>query len=193
MSSPRAALIADTAVALLAERGVRGLTHRAVDQAAGIPPGSTSNHARTRAALLETALDRLAELERGGFTAPPQSEHPRTLLAVILASGLHTALTDGRALTLARFELALEANRRPELRARYDTLGGGFRQTAAELLAAAGSSDPVGHAAHLVAWCDGLLFAAVAGSAPTRDPMAADVQEQVRLMLDALLGPAGSR
>jgi len=62
MSTPRAALIADTAIALIAERGLRGLTHRAVDEAAGLPSGSTSNLARTRAALLETALARIADL-----------------------------------------------------------------------------------------------------------------------------------
>ncbi|HLL33473.1 MAG TPA: TetR/AcrR family transcriptional regulator, partial [Streptomyces sp.] len=48
----RADLVADTALALLAERGMRGLTHRAVDEAAGLPQGSTSNVARTRQALL---------------------------------------------------------------------------------------------------------------------------------------------
>lgn len=33
----RADLVADTALALLAERGMRGLTHRAVDETAGLP------------------------------------------------------------------------------------------------------------------------------------------------------------
>ncbi|NUP52351.1 MAG: TetR family transcriptional regulator, partial [Catenulispora sp.] len=60
-------LIGDTAIALLAERGLRGLTHRAVDEAAGLPPGSTSNHARTRSALLETTFARLCRLEAEVF------------------------------------------------------------------------------------------------------------------------------
>ncbi|GAA0637739.1 hypothetical protein GCM10009535_12750 [Streptomyces thermocarboxydovorans] len=59
----RADLVADTALALLAERGMRGLTHRAVDVAAGLPQGSTSNVARTRQALLEPAVRRLADRE----------------------------------------------------------------------------------------------------------------------------------
>ncbi|MET9923041.1 TetR family transcriptional regulator, partial [Streptomyces sp. NPDC006435] len=59
----RAALIADAALALLAERGMRGLTHRAVDERAGLPQGSTSNYARTRQSLLEAAVRRLAERE----------------------------------------------------------------------------------------------------------------------------------
>ncbi len=45
----RADLVADAALALLAERGMCGLTHRAVDEAAGLPQGSTSNVARTSA------------------------------------------------------------------------------------------------------------------------------------------------
>ncbi|MBL0781565.1 TetR family transcriptional regulator, partial [Streptomyces albidoflavus] len=59
----RADRIADAALALLAERGLRGLTHRAVDEAAGLPQGSTSNHARTRLALLRTVVRRQAERE----------------------------------------------------------------------------------------------------------------------------------
>ncbi|CAM5659075.1 hypothetical protein SAURM35S_09836 [Streptomyces aurantiogriseus] len=62
-SASRADLVADTALALLAERGMRGLTHRAVDEAAGLPQGSTSNLARTRQALLELAVRRLADRE----------------------------------------------------------------------------------------------------------------------------------
>lgn len=47
---------------------MRGLTHRAVDEAAGLPQGSTSNLARTRAALLEAAVRRLAEREAAVLT-----------------------------------------------------------------------------------------------------------------------------
>ncbi|MFB7848498.1 hypothetical protein ACFC34_15810, partial [Streptomyces sp. NPDC056053] len=63
IGTSRADLIADAALALLAERGMRGLTHRAVDERAGLPQGSTSNCARTRQSLLETAVRRLAERE----------------------------------------------------------------------------------------------------------------------------------
>ncbi|MGW1931081.1 TetR/AcrR family transcriptional regulator, partial [Streptomyces sp. NPDC001919] len=59
----RADRIGDAALDLLVERGMRGLTHRAVDERAGLPQGSTSNHARTRQALLETAVRRQVQLE----------------------------------------------------------------------------------------------------------------------------------
>src|SRR5215212_7376951 len=131
---PRAELIADTALALLAERGMRGLTHRAVDEAAGLPPGSTSNHARTRAALLKAAVRRLAEREAqvlrpGEMPSPgdgPAAHHgadPLPPLADALALALHRSLTQQRDLLIARYELALEATRRPELREFYDATG----------------------------------------------------------------------
>ncbi|MER6985055.1 TetR/AcrR family transcriptional regulator, partial [Streptomyces carpinensis] len=69
--------VADAALALLAERGMRGLTHRAVDEAAGLPQGSTSNLARTRQALLDLAVRRLAERE-ARVLAPHEWPDPRT-------------------------------------------------------------------------------------------------------------------
>ncbi|WP_037577486.1 TetR/AcrR family transcriptional regulator [Phaeacidiphilus oryzae] len=189
--SERAALIADAAIALLAERGLRGLTHRAVDEAAGLPPGSTSNHARTRAALLAAALDRIAELEAGEYAPQPDggSADPRGFLVAVVAGGLCEALGPrGRALTLARLELALEAGRRPELRARYDALGAGFRGMAERLLCAAGAAEPGWAAERLVAWCDGVLFHAVAGAGAERGRSEASLRQEVETMLTALLG-----
>src|SRR5262245_42599709 len=48
----RELVLLDAAIEVLAERGTRGLTHRAVDARAGLPLGSTSNRFRTRNALL---------------------------------------------------------------------------------------------------------------------------------------------
>ena len=51
--------IADAAIHLVATRGLRGLTHRAVDAEAGLPPGSTSYYLRTRNALLTACVQRM--------------------------------------------------------------------------------------------------------------------------------------
>lgn len=168
MTSPRARLVADTAIALLAERGMRGLTHRAVDEAAGLPPGSASNLARTRAALLELTLTRLTDLERGRFTGPAgPAGGSREAIADGLGRALHAQLSgDRRRATLARYELALEATRRPGLRAIYDEAGRGFRGAACALMAAAGSPDPAAHGLRLVAFAEGLMFDAIAGAGP---------------------------
>ena len=58
----RRALIADAAISTLARDGMRGLTHRAVDRTAGLPEGSASYYFRTRQALLQATVERLAEL-----------------------------------------------------------------------------------------------------------------------------------
>lgn len=61
----RRILIADTAIAVIADVGVRGLTHRAVDAAASLATGSTSYYARSKAQLVSLTVERLASLLRG--------------------------------------------------------------------------------------------------------------------------------
>lgn len=61
----RRILIADTAIAVVAEVGIRGLTHRAVDASASLATGSTSYYARSKAQLVELTVERLASLLRG--------------------------------------------------------------------------------------------------------------------------------
>ncbi|WP_329428962.1 TetR/AcrR family transcriptional regulator [Streptosporangium sp. NBC_01495] len=187
MKSQRAELVADAAIALLVDRGMRGLTHRAVDEAAGLPPGSTSNLARTRSALLELTLARLAQLESDAFSlllGPPGPDAVEAL-AEMTAQALWTQLTVGRRWTVARYELALEATRRPELRKIYDRTGERFREPAVAILSAVGSSDPVRHGRQIIAFSEGVMFDAVigAGAEPTLDDLRLGVRELLRGML----------
>ncbi|WP_367324706.1 TetR/AcrR family transcriptional regulator [Streptomyces sp. HUAS ZL42] len=186
----RADLIADTALALLADRGMRGLTHRAVDETAGLPQGSTSNLARTRQALLELAVRRLAERE-ARVLALHEMPDPRTGGLDSLVNGLalatHRALTRNRDLTLARYELALEATRRPELRAYFDATGARFRDQLTTLVTAMGSTHPDRHVLSLVAWADGLMFSCVAGSFGARTPALEEVRAGLRELLEGML------
>ncbi|MET7902964.1 TetR/AcrR family transcriptional regulator [Streptomyces sp. NPDC005355] len=192
----RAELIADTALALLAERGMRGLTHRAVDEAAGLPLGSTSNHARTRAALLKAAVRRLAEREAQVLT-PDEMPHPGggpeaplgpDGLADALALALHRSLTAQRDLLIARYELALEATRRPELREFYDATGRGFREPLEAMMTAVGSTEPRRHAQSLVAWCEGLMFTCAAGADHDAVPDRAALRTGFRELLRGMMG-----
>ncbi|MFB6990793.1 TetR/AcrR family transcriptional regulator [Streptomyces sp. NPDC056304] len=223
--SSRADLISDAALALLAERGMRGLTHRAVDERAGLPQGSTSNYARTRQSLLEATVRRLAEREarvlvpgelpvpgsgpaeasRTGAGHDPDDgttqgrEHgaggdtrhgPRTgAQAMIdgLAPALHRYLTRHPELLVCRYELALEATRRPELREFFDVTGRQFREPLSALMTAAGSAEPERHTLSLVAWCEGLMFSCAAGSfhrsVPTEEELRTGFTELLRGML----------
>ncbi|MFF9809535.1 TetR/AcrR family transcriptional regulator [Streptomyces coeruleorubidus] len=186
----RSDLVADTALALLAERGMRGLTHRAVDEAAGLPQGSTSNLARTRQALLELTVRRLADRE-ARVLALHEMPDPRAgtgPLADALALAAHRALTRNRELTVARYELALEATRRPELRAYFDATGARFRDQLATLVTGMGSTDPARHTLSLIAWADGLMFSCVAGSFGARTPSLEEVRAGLRELLDGMLG-----
>ena len=51
----------DAALAVVADKGMKGLTHRAVDAAAELAEGTTSNYYRNRATLVDAVLDRLLD------------------------------------------------------------------------------------------------------------------------------------
>lgn len=173
---------------------MRGLTHRAVDETAGLPPGSTSNHARTRAALLETAVRRLAERDRhivspNGIAALGTDVGQ---LTEAIAVGLHALVTEHPEQLAARYELALEANRRPELRAYYDRVGiAAFREPLVALMRALGSAEPERHALSIVIWCEGVLFSCSAGSYRATAPDVATLRTSTRELLDGMLGAPG--
>lgn len=190
----RAGLIADTALTLLAERGMRGLTHRAVDERAGLPQGSTSNHARTRQALLEAAVRRLAERE-AQVLAPGElpADGAPDGVAAGLARALHRYLSGHRELLVCRYELALEATRRPELRAFYDAAGRQFREPLVALMTAAGSAEPERHALSLVAWSEGMMFACAAGSYHRSVPAEDELRTGCAELLRGMLGDRGDR
>jgi DNA-binding transcriptional regulator YbjK len=204
--SPRGRLVGDAAISVLADHGARGLTHRAVDQAAGLPPGTTSNHARTRAALLTLTLARIAELDAAdgedvATGMQPAGASPagaalagegpaRARLASAMASLLDRMITvpDVRRRVVARFELALEATRRPELRTAYNEMGGAFRAQACQLLAAAGSAQPEHDAWTLIAWLEGTAFYALAGAGTTALPTPDQLTSQLTRLLAGMCG-----
>jgi DNA-binding transcriptional regulator YbjK len=141
---------------------MRGLTHRAVDRAAGLPQGSTSYYFRTREALLEGTLERLAELSNAEL-ADVRADDLNSIAAL-----LEHWMTAGRDRMLARFELTLESTRRPALRATLEVLGAQFRTKAEILLRDAGVQDAKRRAANLVAHFDGLIFDQLAEAGPAR-------------------------
>lgn len=164
-------MIGDAAIEVIAAEGLRGLTHRAVDRRAGLPLGSTSYYARTRAALLSLTFARILELDQVAVSSGG--------LAESIAGYVAGALGPGRTRMLARYELALEATRRPELREQYDSGGAAIRRAAAEMLSAAGSPDPQRHAGLVVDWMEGTIFGVLAGAsaAPSREALVTGARE----------------
>jgi AcrR family transcriptional regulator len=211
----RRAEIADAAISTLARDGMRGLTHRAVDRAAGLPEGSASYYFRTRQALLQATVERLAELDSTdmppgtglppGTDMPPRADMPPSTgippstglpapsgqdldaFAAAAARIVESWLTSGRERQLARYELALEATRRPELRQALVTSGATIRARVASQFAAAGVRQPGERAADFVAFLDGLLFDQIAG-AGARELTSADLRAAIRALLAAVTG-----
>ena len=97
----------DGALTVLAEAGGRGLTHRAVDAAAGVPDGTTKNYFPTRDALLSAVAERILELyraaaERAAAGAPPAG---REALIALLRGLLEDVAGPGRPRLQAYLEL----------------------------------------------------------------------------------------
>ncbi|MER6948949.1 TetR family transcriptional regulator [Nonomuraea sp. NPDC000554] len=178
--------IADVAIRLLAAEGMRGLTHRAVDRAAGLPEGSTSYYFRTRQALLQATAERLAEHGAAEIAAlQEQAESSgggQDELVDAVAWLVGEWLTTGRDRQLARFELSLESTRRPELR--RVLLANRARQCTmiARLLDASGVPDADRWAGDLVAYGDGLVFDRLVTRGDTSD---------LRTKIRALLATVG--
>ncbi|MFB9207264.1 TetR/AcrR family transcriptional regulator [Nonomuraea spiralis] len=183
--------IADVAIGLLAAEGMRGLTHRAVDRAAGLPEGSTSYYFRTRQGLLQAAVERLAEHTATEIAALKQrlqvSATGREGLVEAVAWLVGQWLTASRDRQLARYELSLEATRRPELREVLAANRAHLRDLVTGLLDASGIPDADLWAGDLIAYADGLLLDRLF----TGDPGAAvpDLRPKIR----ALLATVGER
>jgi DNA-binding transcriptional regulator YbjK len=191
----RFARLTDAAIELLAELGMRGLTHRAVDARAELPAGTTSAYFRTRKALIEAVVRRVAVLDTSDLAG---QELPRTelgtadldRLATGIAAVLDAWLTAGRSRTLARYACLLEATHHPELRQILD-YGRASRELARAMMAAAGAGNPAQAGDHLVACIDGLLFDRLIGAGaltappPGTDESRADLAVGVRTVLRA--------
>ena len=114
-TSERRRLLTDAALVLLAHHGAHGLTHRAVDAEAGVPPGTTSRYFRTRAALLQGAAEGVRDRHRDHVHRLGQFPHTSGGLVDALAALIEDASGANRELYLARFELALQSQRQPAL------------------------------------------------------------------------------
>ncbi|WP_020377221.1 TetR/AcrR family transcriptional regulator [Candidatus Microthrix parvicella] len=107
----------DAAIAVLAERGTRGLTFRAVDANAGTPVGTASNYFANRDELIAQVFEQI-----GVRLAPDPDEvdrlsqrTPSTELFADYMRYIVARLSAERDVTIALFELRLEASRNPRI------------------------------------------------------------------------------
>ena len=118
VNTQRRAALVDAAIEVLAARGARGLTFRAVDAEAGVPAGTTSNYFASRDDLLTQAGGRIYQrLAPDAATVARGLAGPRDRDRVVeLVHELTERIGAYRTGHLALLELRLEATRRPALR-----------------------------------------------------------------------------
>jgi AcrR family transcriptional regulator len=154
-SNRERALVA--AVELLGTEGLRSLTHVRVDERARLPKGSTSNHFRTRAALLEGVVAWMVdqELPEVGAAAAPGTVDE---LVEALAGLFDFMMGPNRTVTAARMVLLMEAAHDPALREALSRGRAAMEATLLPALARLGAPDPQLAADTLAACFEGLFL-----------------------------------
>lgn len=191
-SGSRRTLLADAALGVLADAGMRGLTHRAVDAAAGLPAGTTSAYFRTRSALLAALVRRLVERDQDELRAAA-ARAPELRTPADLVQGLEALLAartggEGRRRSLARYACVLESVRDPELRDILVPRENPGRQAVRDFLAARGVADPEARTLTLLACVDGLVLDRVVAGQGTASGRA-DAREEIEGLVAAALRP----
>jgi AcrR family transcriptional regulator len=180
-------MLLDAAIRVLGERGVRALTHRAVDAEAGVPAGSTANYFPTREALFESIVVRVSALERDRFDELAAKVVPTTPAELgraiahwaIDATGVH------RTLTLSRYAILVEAGNNAKIRHQLAETGSRVNAWFANWLRLIGSRDP-GHDVHVLGnYITGLMLHQLAIPDPGFDPA-----DKITALLESLTGPS---
>jgi DNA-binding transcriptional regulator YbjK len=170
--SPRDQQLIDAAIEVLGTRGARQLTHRAVDAAAGVPMGSTSNRFRTREALLVGVLRRVLALDVEAWTTLAMQARVGSVegLAEVLGRLVLEQVGTSRTLALARRAIFMEAAHNPALRSEIASGRHELASWLAPVLADLGSPEPEVHLRDVLALMDGLIGHQLAVDGPAFDP-----------------------
>lgn len=157
----RRAEIAEAGIRLIAARGLRALSHRAIDAELDLATGSTSYYARTRYELVKLIVHRLATRTAIDMSRRPLPAQLATSeAAALIAQGLHATI-DRADEHVVRIALHLEYRNDPAM---LETLAGEpplrprLILAANELLSRLGVPESAQHAEDLVALIDSLLM-----------------------------------
>jgi AcrR family transcriptional regulator len=182
----RRVLLLDAAIQVLGERGVRAVTHRAVDAGAGVGAGATANYFPTREALFAAIVERFAERERRNFEELATTVVPTTPAELGRAVGtfVRDGVTRNRTLTLCRCALLVESANNPGLREDIAVTGAWVSTWFAAWLRLIGSTDPSHHMHVLGNYVTGLTLHQLAMPDPLFDPT-----DTIVSLLESLLAP----
>jgi DNA-binding transcriptional regulator YbjK len=179
----RGAILAAT-IRILSDQGLAAVTHRAVAREAGVPLAATTYYFSSKDELVTDALAILVdeEITRVGERAVEMGDalsSPSDAAAAFAEVLMPDAAAAGG--LLAKFEVYLEAARRPVLRTTAAQWRAAFTELAETGLRLAGAADPERQAPLLVAGIDGILVHELSDGRPD----AGDI-ERLRRRLEQL-------
>lgn len=171
----RGALI-DAAITQLAREGMRGLTHRKVEDRAGVSQGTAKYHFGTLDGLIEAVLRHMVDVEiTAVMQIPPEAVQEATetgVLPTIFWDQARSAMKEIAShpdLLLARYELVLHCARHPQLQPILREARNNFvRATASQL----GGAHPEAGARLVIAMVDGLSLHQLSAFEPLVEKMA---------------------
>jgi DNA-binding transcriptional regulator YbjK len=176
--------LADAAIQILGTAGIHTLSHRSVDEQAGLPHGTAANYFPTRDDLLGAAARRIAGLHLAEMAAADHATADRAtadraaadradrdVLAELIGTSLFDSATRHRVRYLAILELTLEATRRPGLARSMAELGAAALETSVAEHRALGLATSPDQVQTLITLFGGTLLTLVTGppEAVTRD------------------------
>lgn len=153
----------DAAIPLVARGGLKALSHRAVENAAGVARGSATYHLGSRHEIVEGIMERLGALDLESLREQ-QHRVAMNLLAgatidtVQVARSSFELLFGDRDRVLARYWLTLEAARDETLQPIVRRWREAFTGVPEALLSRLGAPDPASDAQDLVDLVDGMVF-----------------------------------
>lgn len=110
--------VLDAALEIVAEQGLQALTHRGVEQSAGVSHGTTTYYFSNRGAMIEALLEHVSDRQVEWVTAryaELAAAEPGTIDPDTFSRRMLTETMADRTLTLARYELYLHAARNPHM------------------------------------------------------------------------------
>ena len=172
----------DAGLAVVADGGVRSLTHELVDAAAGVPTGTAAAAFPSSSALLEGVTQRCIERELEMATPTTGDvEASAEGMAGLLGEFARRALGEDRTVTLARYALQAEAAKNHSLRPFYAVGADDVDTWAVDLVRRAGSHHPERDFGILANYMTGLVFHELALPTPGFDASA-----RARAVIDTL-------
>ena len=172
----------DAAIDLVGTEGLRALTHARVDERAGLPRGSASNHYRTRAALLAGVVDHMVERELAELAG---AGSPRSAPEFVdaLCGFIEYSTGPNRVHTSARLALFIEASHNALLAQAISRGRAAMESWLVPVLARLGAGHPQVAADAVAACVEGLLLHRIARHDDS------DPRPAIELVVNAALAP----